>query len=139
MNEADPPTRFLPRWLIYVMVPGFLGPLLILAFIFVSELAFDVSRCPYATVETRRLSDAIAVREDRRVCLWDVEERRFSVVRGERVRALGRRRFRASAFAPGHYRWTAQRSAQDEVSVHVYNEGHDDAAFREGTPKDERR
>ncbi|HEY2734569.1 MAG TPA: hypothetical protein VGI70_11325, partial [Polyangiales bacterium] len=72
MNEADPPTRFLPRWLIYVMVPGFLGPLLILGFIFVSELAFDEARCPYVPVETRSLSDAIAVREDRRVCLRDV-------------------------------------------------------------------
>jgi hypothetical protein len=133
MSDAPAKTAFLPRWAIYAIVPGFLGPLLILGFIFVSELAHDEARCPYSQVETRQVADAIAVREDRRNCLWNIEERRFVVVRGDRQHTLGRRRFRAEAFAAGRYRWKAAVSAQDEVSVSVYNEGHYDAAFREGT------
>jgi hypothetical protein len=132
MAEAEN-KRFLPRWLVYVMVPGLLGPLLILGFVFVSELAHDEARCAYQRVSARQLSASIAVREDRRRCLWDAEERRFTVVRGEHERVLGRRRFRVEAFTPGHYHWDAEVGADDQVRVSVHNEGHSDAAFREGT------
>jgi hypothetical protein len=133
MAEPAANKRFLPRWLVFVMVPGLLGPLLILGFIFVSELAHDEARCPYQHVSIRKLADAIAVREDRRSCLWDVEERRFTVIRGANERAIGRRRFRGEAFAAGQYHWEAELGAEDQVRVSVHNEGHADAAFREGT------
>jgi hypothetical protein len=123
----------LPHWLRYLLIPGFVAPLLILGFIFVTELAHDEKRCPYQRAEQRQFADGVVVREDRRSCLWDVEERRFTVVRGEEERTLGRRRFRAAAFAPGSYRWTAEERSPEEVQVEVHNAGHDDATFREGT------
>jgi hypothetical protein len=133
MAEQAERARFLPRWAVYVMVPGFLGPALILGFIFVTESAHDEARCPFQPVLTRRVSEAIAVREDRRNCLWDVEERRFSVLRGDQEHALGRRRLKAAAFALGHYHWQVELRAENEVRVSVHNDGHPDAAFREGS------
>jgi hypothetical protein len=126
MAEQAERARFLPRWAVYVMVPGFLGPALILGFIFVTESAHDEARCPFQPVLTQRVNEAIAVREDRRNCLWDVEERRFSVL-------LGRRRLKAAAFARGHYHWQVELRAENEVRVSVHNDGHPDAAFREGS------
>jgi len=129
----------LPRWLVYVLVPGFLGPVLILGFIFVSELAHDQDRCPYVRQSEQALSEAIMVREESRSCLPGLVERRFSVVRNGSERVLGRRRFSAAAFAPGHYRWRAELSAQGEVRIAVDNDGHEPAQFREGTVADETR
>jgi hypothetical protein len=133
MATSEDAARFLPRWAVYALVPGLLGPVLILGFIFVSQLAYDEARCPYARAELRSLSDAVAVREDRRNCLWNSEERRFTVVRGSEERTLGRRRFRVHDFEPGSYRWQAELSKQGEVRVDVHNAGHADASFREGT------
>jgi hypothetical protein len=135
LGTEQPARRFLPRWAIYLMVPGFLGPLLILGFIFVSETAHDETRCPYQTLEVRPLSASVSVREDRRSCLWSVEERRFSVLRGPEEHALGRRRFDSAAFGRG-YGWTASLSPDGEVKVQVHNVGHGEATFREGS-KDE--
>jgi hypothetical protein len=132
MAEADQP--FLPRWAIYLIVPGIVGPLLVLGFIFISEMAHDPSRCPYELGSAKSLSDTIAVREDKRNCLWGVEDHRYSVVRGAQEITLGRRRFRAEAFAPDHYSWSAKLLSADEVQVNVHNQGHADATFREGTP-----
>ena len=126
----------IPRWLIYALIPGFVGPVLILLFIFVSEIAHDPERCPYARAGERRLSDAIAVREDARSCLPGIEERRFTAVRAESEIVLGRRRFSRDAFEPGRYRWRAELSERGEVSVIVDNEGQAQAVFREGTPEE---
>jgi hypothetical protein len=126
----------IPRWLFYVLIPGFLGPILILSFIFVSEIAHDPERCPYSRATTRPLSDAITIREDARSCLPGIEERRFTAVRGDSEVVLGRRRFARSAFEPGRYRWRAELSQRGEVSVTVDNEGHARAVFREGTPEE---
>jgi hypothetical protein len=117
----------------YLLVPGFLGPVLILGFIFVSQRAYDEDRCPYVRAELRQLSTALAVREDRRNCLWDSEERRFTVVRGQQERTLGRRRFQRRDFRVGSYRWQAALSPEGEVSVEVHVQGHADEVFREGT------
>jgi hypothetical protein len=135
MSEAEKP--FLPRWARYVILPGLIGPVLVLIFIFVTELAHNEKRCPYVTGETRELGAAVAVREDHRNCLGDVEDHRFSVIRAGREHVLGLRRFDAKAFATGRYRWEAKLSDQGEVQVSVHNHGHEDAAFREGTPADE--
>jgi hypothetical protein len=128
--------QFLPRWVRYLAIPGLVGPLLILVFIFITELAHSESRCPYVSRETRALNTQVSVREDSRNCIWDVEDHRFSVVRGSDEHVLGRRRFRKEAFAPGHYSWSAELDAKDQVHVRVQNEGHSDAQFREGTAQE---
>jgi hypothetical protein len=131
MSEPDKP--FFPRWARYLLLPGLFGPLFVLGFIFINELAHDEARCPYVVGETRALSASVSVREDSRNCLWDVEDHRFSVIRDGAESVLGRRRFRADAFAQGHYTWTAELDAKDQVHVLVKNEGHGDGQFREGT------
>jgi len=135
MSEVDD-KPFLPRWARYLLLPGLFGPLFVLAFIFVDQLAHDEARCPYVPGESRPIAQDVSVREDRRNCLWDVEDRRFSVVRGTEERFLGRRRFRAEAFAAGRYSWQAELSAKNEVHLHVKNAGHSDADFREGTAEE---
>lgn len=129
----------MPRWLFYVLIPGFVGPVLILGFIFVSELAHDEKRCPYTYTSTQALNSQISVREDARSCLPGLEERRFTAVRGAVEHVLGRRRFARSAFEPGRYQWRAQLTAQGEVSVTVDNAGHAQAMFREGTAEERAR
>jgi hypothetical protein len=119
--------------MVYVLIPGFAGPVLILAFIFMSELAHDEARCPYKPTSTKALNAEVSVREDARTCLPGVEERRFTALRGANEHILGRRRFARTAFAPGHYQWRAELSPQGEVRVTVDNEGHAQAVFREGT------
>jgi hypothetical protein len=136
---SEPAKAFLPRWAVYALIPGFAGPVLILGFIFVSQLAYDDARCPYVHTETRQLTPNVAVREERRSCLWNSEERRFSVVRGDRQSTLGRRRFRSAAFDGPDYHWQAELSTEGEVRVVVHNPGHVDAAFREGTAAERQR
>lgn len=130
---VDHDKPFPPRWMRWLILPGLLGPVLILAFIFRDQLAHDEARCPYVPGETRVLGPGVAVREDRRSCLGDVEDHRYSVIRAAHERPIGSRRFRAEAFAAGHYEWTAELGAGDEVHVHVKNAGHANADFREGT------
>jgi hypothetical protein len=126
----------LPRWLLYVLIPGFAGPVLILGFIFVSEFAHDEARCPYTQASIKALNAEISVREDARSCLPGIEEHRFTAVRGRDERVLGRRRFSSTAFARDHYSWRAELSPQGEVRVTVDNEGHTQGVFREGTPEE---
>ena len=126
----------IPRWLFWVLIPGFVGPVLILAFIFASEVAHEPERCPYERRSEQRLSETITVREDARSCLPGVEERRFSAVRDGSELVLGRRRFASTAFQSGRYRWRADLSERGEVSVTVDNDGHAQAVFREGTPEE---
>jgi len=126
----------IPRWLFYVLIPGFAGPVLILGFIFVSEMAHDPDRCPYERQAERPLSEAIKVREDARRCLPGIEERRFTAVRPDSERILGHRRFASGAFEAEKYRWRAALSPHGEVSVTVDNAGHPQAVFREGTPQE---
>lgn len=129
--------RFPPRWLTWLLIPGLIGPVLILVFIFVSELAHDESRCGYTQASTQPLPNGLHVREDARSCLPGIEERRYTLIRPSGERVLGRRRFRASAFAPDAYGWKASLSAQDEARVDVTNKGHANATFREGTPAED--
>ena len=138
MSEAREPEKpFLPRWTLYVLIPGLVGPVLILGFIFVDELSHDEKRCPYIPGETREVVASVFVRDDHRNCLGSVEDHRYSVIRAGHEKLLGGRRFDAKAFAPGKYHWEAKISAQGEVSVNVHVDGHDDQSFREGTPADE--
>jgi hypothetical protein len=126
----------LPRWALYIMLPGIVGPMLIFLFIFFSESAHDEDRCPYTDVERRTLQPGVSVLEERRNCVGEVEERRWMLTRGDETRVLGRRRFERSDFAPARYSWKAQISEQGEVVVEVHNEGHDDLLLREGTAEE---
>lgn len=135
-DSSQPPARFLPRWLFYLLLPGLVLPILILGFIFVSELAHDEARCPYIFVSEKHVRDNASVREDVRRCLPGVEERRFTAQHGAKERVLGRRRFARSAFEPGEYSWEPAISEQGELSVTVHNAGHGDAVFREGTSEE---
>jgi hypothetical protein len=134
--SQDPEKPFLPKWARYLILPGLFGPLAILGFIFVTELAHDETRCPYVLGEPKVLAPEVSVREDQRNCLWDVQDHRYSVVRAGVEQVLGRRRFRAEAFAPDHYAWSAELDAKDQVHVLIKNDGHADAQFREGTTKE---
>jgi hypothetical protein len=134
VQDSDKP--FLPSWARYVILPGLFGPVLILGFIFVTEFAHNEGRCPYEAGETRALTPEVSVREDHRNCLWDVEDHRYSVVRSGSERVLGNRRFRAPAFDPGNYSWSAEIDSKDQVHVLIKNDGHADAQFREGTEKE---
>jgi hypothetical protein len=136
-NENVSPTEgekpFLPRWAMWVAIPGLVGPLFILGFIFVSERAHEEARCPYARVSEQTAAPGIVVREERRSCMPGVEDRRYSAVRGDQVRVLGRRRFAPEAFAAPKYSWKASVSEKGEVQVVVENPGHGTGQFREGT------
>lgn len=126
----------LPRWLFFVLVPGVAGPILILGFIFATEIAHDPSRCPYVRASQQPLAAGVSVREDGRSCVPGIEERRYTLVRGDHEQVLGRRRFRRAAFEPGQYAWSAALSADGEARVTVDNKGHDRAVFREGKPNE---
>jgi hypothetical protein len=138
MTEAkaeSPDKPFLPRWAVYVALPGFAGPLLILGFIFVSELRHSEERCPYRQVSQQAVTADVVVVEEARSCVADLQERRYSVSRKGQLRVLGRRRFADAAFGAG-YAWKPALSPEGEVRVTVKNPGHDDAVFREGTPSE---
>jgi hypothetical protein len=130
---AEPP--FLPRWVLYLMLPGIALPLLIFAFILIREAAHD-SDCPYALVADKTLGSDIRVLEERRRCLPRVEERRFSLQRGAERRILGERRFAPEAFAEGRYSWSASLSEEGEVQVVVNNADHGELLLREGTAEE---
>lgn len=130
-------SRPLPRWVKYAVLPGAVAPVLILGFVFVTELAHDEQRCPYTPQSNQQLANEVSVREDRRSCLPGIEERRYTAIHGGKEHVLGRRRFAREAFEPSRYRWRATLSTQGEVHVTVDNDGHAQAVFREGTPNDE--
>ncbi|MFI5307770.1 MAG: hypothetical protein ACHQ53_10480 [Polyangiales bacterium] len=132
-SSEGPP---LPRWALWLMLPGIIAPLVIFGFIIVTQRAHDEARCPYRELERRQLSTDASVVEETRSCVQGVQERRYSLLRGTERRVLGERRFDAQAFAAGHYRWSAAQTAQGEVQVVVHNDGHEDVLFREGTAEE---
>ena len=74
--------------------------------------------------------------EETRNCVGDVEEHRYSLLRGKQAQLLGERRFDRSAFAPGSYRWEAVITPQGEVQLTIHNQGHPDLLLREGTAEE---
>jgi hypothetical protein len=123
----------LPRWALWLMLPGIVAPVLVLGFILWSGAAHDEKRCPYHPVGRRLLAGDVAVVEHRRSCVHDVEERRYTLLRGKKRQLLGERRFDHAAFAPDKYRWEAVITDAGEVQVTVHNAGHADLLLREGT------
>ena len=121
----------LPRWALWLMLPGIIGPLLIFIFILRTESA--QKNCPFTELTRRAVGPSLTVVEERRSCIQEVEERRYTLLRGAMVRRLGERSFATTEFAPKVYSWTATISPQGEVQLKVRNAGHPDALFREGT------
>jgi hypothetical protein len=126
----------LPRWALWLMLPGIIAPLLIFGFIVWSESAHDDARCSYRPLARRELSPQIAVVEEVRSCVSGVEEHRYTLLRGTSSQRLGERRFDRAAFAQGRYSWSASISEQGEVQVIVRNVGHADLLLREGTAEE---
>jgi hypothetical protein len=126
----------LPRWALWVVLPGVLGPVLIFGFIVWSESAHDVATCPYQEHERREIAPGVVVVDDARRCLQGVEEHRYTLVRDAQPRLLGRRRFAPEAFTPARYRWRAEVTPEGEVELLVENDGQDPVVFREGTAEE---
>jgi hypothetical protein len=137
-NESRAGEPFMPRWVLYLVLPGAIGPLLIFLFIVVTERAHGTESCPYRELGRREVAPGVLVVEDARRCLDNVEDRRYRVLRGPLERVLGSRRFEPAAFEGAAYRWQADLVATGEVTVQVYNPGHPPAVFREGTEEERR-
>ncbi|MFM2420771.1 MAG: hypothetical protein RL385_5494 [Pseudomonadota bacterium] len=105
----------------------------VFALIVRTERAHDETACPFAAGEKRALEDVV-VREETRSCLSDVEERRYIVIRGDKLHyELGRKRLPKSVFAA--YRWSLRKDAKGLVlDLHVHDklvsEFHDEDLAR---------
>jgi hypothetical protein len=126
----------LPRWVLWLMLPGIAAPVLVLGFILFTESAHDTDRCPFREVERRVLAPELAVVEQARNCIGNVEEHRYLLERGAETRLLGERRFDRADFAEDRYSWEATVSEEGEVQVVVRNRGRKDLLLREGTAEE---
>ena len=134
MSPTDPNGGLpLPRWVLWLALPGALAPIAIFAFILLTESAHDEVSCPFSELSRRTASAGVEVIEESRRCIEDVEERRFVVVRNGERRVLGERRFAPALFAPDVYSWEIKVSEQGETHVRVAQKGHGAVVFREGT------
>lgn len=125
----------LPRWVLWLMVPGIVAPVVIFGFIVYTQLAHDPDRCPYRERSRKALGPAVTVVEEARSCMPSVAERRFTLLRGAQRQILGERRLRQSAFEAG-YRWNASQGPGGEVKVVIHNDGFGELSFREGTARE---
>lgn len=126
----------IPLWAkLLIGLPAIGLPVVILLFILRTEYAHDESRCPYQQLEVRRFNADIELVEERRRCLDDVEDRRYSVRRVDVTRVLGRRRLPPSAFETPAYQWTADLR-HGQMFIKVTANGHPPAEFREGTDEE---
>lgn len=126
----------LPRWMFWLALPAIAGPLIVLGFILFTQSAHDPSRCPFRELTRRELAAGVSVVEETRNCVGEVEEHRYTLLRGQKSQLLGERRFDRSAFAPGRYRWEAKITPQGEVQLTIHNTGHADLLLREGTAEE---
>lgn len=129
----------LPRWFLWIAVPGALAPIVIFGFILLTEAAHDEDKCPFRELSRRPGAAGAEVIEEARQCIDDVEERRFVMLRdGERY-VLGQRRFAPDLFSPEIYAWEVKVSEQGETHVRVTQKGHGEVVFREGSDKERER
>ena len=133
-RASDAP--LLPRWAMWLMLPGVVAPVLVFGFIIFAHRAHDVARCPYRQLSRRELAHVATVVEESRNCIGTVEEHRYVLERGGNRRVLGERRFDKAAFSSASYSWTANIDEQGEVHIEVHNAGHGDVRFREGTSEE---
>ena len=126
-------------WMRAILVVLALAPIAFMIYTFVfmaeNEAAFDEELCPYEPVETREVTAAISVREDRRVCQPEVEEHRWTLLReGAAEVPLGLRRLDAALYED--YEWTATVNAEGLVHLEIHNGDADVRVFNEHPPGD---
>ena len=129
----------LPRWVLWLALPGAVAPIAIFGFILMTERAHDEASCPFEEVSRRTASPGVDVIEEARRCIAEVEERRFMVERGGERQLLGERRFAPDLFLPDVYSWEIKVSEQGETHVRVVQEGHGTVVFREGSERERAR
>ena len=128
--QADRP--LFPRWVWWLVLPGLLMPVGIVAFMGIAQLAHDERRCPFEQRSAQSVAPGVSVQEEARSCLPGTEERRYRLSRAGKLQVLGERRLPSKAFA-GNYEWTSSINGRGEVQIIVHNPGHGDVLFREGT------
>ena len=130
------PEGGLPPWTRWVglalALPSVFLVIGIAIFVARAELAHDEDSCPFEAVEARELNDDVQVREERRSCQPEVEERRWIVMRGEDEREVGRRRLASQFYSPEAYTWATE--LEDGVVLQIQNSGVESATFRENAP-----
>lgn len=126
----------LPKWALWLMLPGIVAPALIFGFILWTESAHDEEHCPFRELSRASVEGGADVIEEGRRCIEGVEERRFRLERAGKSQLLGERRFDSAAFGSGRYSWDAVVTHEGEVQVTVRNQGHDDLLLREGTAEE---
>jgi hypothetical protein len=99
----------------------------VFALIVRTESAHDEASCPFSAGGAQTLGDA-SVREERRVCMAGVEERRYVLTRAGKSYELGRKRYPASRFAD--FRW-ALRDDRDGLVLELFVEGKLESEFHD--------
>jgi len=118
MTEVLTPRRAAQKRLLRALGIGLsaLSVLLVVSVFFLivrTESAHDETGCPFSAGDTRSLGE-LSVREERRVCIDAVEERRYLVTRpGKPSYELARKRLPAARFA--EYRWALRSDAEGMV------------------------
>lgn len=126
----------MPLWAkLLIVLPALGFPVVILLFILRNEYAHDESRCPYEVLTVERHDAGIEIVEERRSCLSNVEDRRYSARRSDSVHVMGKRRLPPEAFKKPGYQWTAELR-QGQMHLTVITNGHPTAEFREGTAEE---
>lgn len=84
MPERESEKKKTPWWLPIVVIVGALPAVFAVAIFVIIvrySVAHDPDNCPYVLGAVRDVNDGIAVREDTRQCMDDVEDHRWVVVR----------------------------------------------------------
>jgi hypothetical protein len=138
-QTADVSGLPLPKWFLWIAIPGAIAPIVIFAFILLTESAHDEAKCPFRELSRRPGGQGGEVIEEGRRCIDDVEERRFVMLRSGERYVLGERRFAPDLFSPDVYSWEVKVSEQGETHVRVAQKGHGEVVFREGSVRERKR
>jgi hypothetical protein len=129
----------LPRWFLWIAIPGAIAPIVIFGFILLTESAHDEDKCPFRELSRRPGGPGGEVIEEGRRCIDDVEERRFVMLRSGERYVLGERRFAPDLFSPDVYSWEVKVSDEGETHVRVAQKGHGEVVFREGSERERKK
>jgi hypothetical protein len=100
-----------------------LAVLVVFGLIVRSERAHDEERCKFVALSQRNLG-AVSVREERRSCLPEVEERRYLVKRGALpVLELARKRLPSAQFGAKRYTWTLREDKPERIVIRLDVDG----------------
>lgn len=137
MSEPVPPSeakKKTPWWVPVIVVIGALPALFalfIFAFVVRYSVAHDEETCPYMLGEPREVASGVRVREDTRVCMDDVRDHRWVVLReGVDDRSLGNLPLMGE---DARFEWEA-RIEEDRVVIDVVVPDRGELSFREPPP-----